>query len=347
MTTKRWTGIACAALMTACFASEDDAGFAGNGGGRFSEGAASAPGPEPGPGGQPQPGQLTAGMWDDNANWDAFEAYLGRTSTIAGAPGFSMQQRETARNAVATRSAKQRLDIALVLDTTGSMHDEIAYLLAEYDALAAAVEAEFPNAEPRWALIGYGDEGDAYVTQTHDFEASASQFRQTLARLPMTGGGDYPEAGHAGLAELVQLSWRSGSVAKVAFWVADAPHHTRNAAALARTVEDLSHRDVHLYPVAASGADPLTEHTMRSAAQLTGGRYIFVTDDSGIGDPHREPEITCYHVTLLTDVIERALAAELTGTLAPPAPDSIIRSVGAPDASGVCTAEDGTTTRAY
>ncbi len=55
--------------------------------------------------------------------------------------------------------------------------------------------------------------------------------------------------------------------------------------------------DVHIYPVASSGVDELTELTMRSAAQLTGGRYLFLTDDSGVGGAHMEPSIPCYFVT--------------------------------------------------
>ena len=32
---------------------------------------------------------------------------------------------------------------------------------------------------------------------------------------------------------------------------------------------------IRIYPVAASGADDLLEYTMRSAAEVTGGRYPF------------------------------------------------------------------------
>ena len=62
---------------------------------------------------------------------------------------------------------------------------------------------------------------------------------------------------------------------------------------------------VHVYPVASSGVDELTELSMRSAAQLTGGRYLFLTDDSGVGGEHKEPSIPCYVVTKLDDALLR------------------------------------------
>jgi len=45
---------------------------------------------------------------------------------------------------------------------------------------------------------------------------------------------------------------------------------------------------------------------MRSAAEITGGRYLFLTDDSGVGGPHKTPEIPCYFVTKLARALVRA-----------------------------------------
>jgi hypothetical protein len=53
---------------------------------------------------------------------------------------------------------------------------------------------------------------------------------------------------------------------------------------------------------------------MRTAAQVTGGRYLFLTDDSGIGGAHQEPTIPCYFVTALSRAMIRMAAMELSGT---------------------------------
>src|SRR5258708_7458084 len=66
-------------------------------------------------------------------------------------------------------SPKTDLDVQLVLDTTGSMGDELAYLQGEFDAIATTVHARFPNMTPRYSLVLYRDKGDEYVTRPFAF----------------------------------------------------------------------------------------------------------------------------------------------------------------------------------
>jgi hypothetical protein len=145
------------------------------------------------------------------------------------------------------------------------------------------------------------------------------------------GGGDYPEAVAAGLGAAMKLGWRAGTnTARLTFWVGDAPDHAGSEQAIASAVNAAIAKDVHLYPIAASGTDDRMEYTMRTAAQLTGGRYTFLTDDSGVGNAHAEPHIPCYHVTKFNGAIVRMVDSELTGTHVEPAPAEIIRSIGSP-----------------
>jgi hypothetical protein len=239
-----------------------------------------------------------------------------------------------------TPGPKQTLDVSLVIDTTGSMSDEIGYLQAEFVALSDAIFEQYPNAEQRWSLVLYRDEGDAYLTQKHDFVSDKLDFQSTLAAASADGGGDTPEAPDEGLAEAAGLAWREGDeTAKLAFWIADAPHHLEKASALAEAVRSLVGLGVHLYPVASSGVDELTEISMRSAAQLSGGRYLFLTDDSGVGGAHKEPTIPCYFVTKLDDAILRMVDIELSGTYREPAKDEVIRTGGEP-IEGVCQLDE-------
>ena len=138
-----------------------------------------------------------------------------------------------------------------------------------------------------------------------------------------------------------QLAWRSDdATAKLAFWVADAPHHDNKASALRSALQSAQDQGVHIYPVASSGVDELTELTMRSAAQLTGGRYLFLTDDSGVGGAHKEPSIPCYFVTKLDAAILRMVDIEMSGTYHEPAADEILRSGGDPQ-NGACQLQSG------
>jgi Mg-chelatase subunit ChlD len=234
----------------------------------------------------------------------------------------------------------EALDLTLIIDTTGSMGDEIRYLAVEIDAIAAEIASEFPNVDQRYGLVLYRDIGDEYVTRVFDFTSDLAEFRANLAAQSAAGGGDYPEALDQGLQAGVDLSWRDGKVARVAFLIADAPHHVGNEGAVRSAIFDASERGIRLYPVAASGADRLTEYTMRTMAQVTGGRFMFLTDDSGIGDPHLEPTIPCYHVTRFDQAMVRMIAIEITGEYIPVDPEDVIRTGGDPQ-DGRCTFDDG------
>jgi hypothetical protein len=232
------------------------------------------------------------------------------------------------------------LDLALVIDTTGSMSDEILYLSTEMKTIASTIKAAFPNVDQRWALVAYRDVGDEYVTRSTDFTGDIEAYRSSIAALRADGGGDYPEAPDRALADMAKLGWRTGPVARVAFLVADAPHHVGNEGALVKAIGESYRRGIHLYPVAASGTDKLAEFSMRLAALATGGRYLFLTDDSGVGNAHMEPTIPCYFVTSLQKAMVRMIGTELSGQRIDPEATDVIRTGGMPEA-GRCTLAGG------
>lgn len=242
----------------------------------------------------------------------------------------------------ATKALPDALDLAFVVDATGSMGDEIDYLKAEIGGIASHVQQEFGNVSIRYALIVYRDVGDAYVTKTFDFTESLDAFQGDLSKQSADGGGDYPEAMDAAVEEMNLLSWRTGNVARVAFLVADAPPHPENGHALLQHANVARLQGIKLYPVAASGVGDEAEYYMRVAAQACLGRYLFLTDDSGVGDPHAEPHIPCYQVQHLNALMTRMIASELTGTRVPADPADVIKTVGNPQGNA-CTLADGTT----
>ncbi len=85
--------------------------------------------------------------------------------------------------------------------------------------------------------------------------------------------------------------------------------------------------------------DSQFEHTFRTGAQVTGGRYLFITDDSGVGGSHMEPTLPCYFVTHLTDAVVRMVRIEVTGDYIDPTADEVIRTGGDPE-DGACTLEE-------
>jgi hypothetical protein len=294
-------------------------------------------------------GPLTAGVWDDNWNYhDWFLPYLDWAEELSGAPSFYRSEREEALQTFGGGFEPHLdLELAILFDTTGSMGDELEYLTDELESIAADIAAAVPAAEVRWGLVVYRDLNDVYITQTYDFTTDLTQFQGDLASQSAAGGNDYPEATPEGLDAVLDLGWSSDpDVARLVFWIADAPHHTEDADLVASELRRALAQGVHLYPVAASGADLLTEYTMRSAAQLTGGRYLFLTDDSGVGLPHAEPNIPCYFVTTLRDAMVRMVELELSGVYTPPLAEQIVRTTGDPE-DGLCTLDTGATALAF
>jgi hypothetical protein len=299
----------------------------------------------------PQSGQLTAGIWDDNRNFEFWKPYQVRFTESHGNDFamFSRQELESARaEANAQHEARTELDVQLVLDTTGSMGDELRYLQSEFDSIATQVRTRFPNVTPRWSLVLYRDHGDEYVARPFDFTTDTNRFRQNLRAQSAGGGGDIPEAVVEGLATGLKQQWRgNANVAKIVFWVADAPAHPGEGQKLAAVIRDAKKKGVHVYPLASSDADDAAEYQMRSAAQMTSGRYVFLTNDSGIGNAHAEPHIPCYNVSRLDHAIVRMISVEMSGRFVEADGKQVIRSVGKPNKEGKCQLSSGLLVASY
>lgn len=230
--------------------------------------------------------------------------------------------------------APQALDLLLAIDTTGSMTDELSYLQVELDSIVASLRRIRPGTDIRVGLVVYRDEGDEYVTRRFEFTADLANLRQALSAQQANGGGDYPEAVDRAFADANRFDWRADAT-KVMLHVADAPPHAERAGAAWEQALSLRTRGVHIVPVAASGVADDAQYLMRSMAALTQGRYLFLTDDSGVGLSHEEPDVPCYVVTRLDGLIERVVASLLVGQRIEPRADEILRRTGDYD-RGMC-----------
>ena len=230
--------------------------------------------------------------------------------------------------------APEALDLLLAIDTTGSMTDELSYLQVELDSIVASLRRIRPGTNIRVGLVVYRDEGDEYVTRRFEFTGDLAGLRQQLGEQQASGGGDYPEAVDRAFVEADRFDWREDAT-KVMLHVADAPPHAERAGAAWGQALSLRTRGVHIVPVAASGVADDAQYLMRSMAALTQSRYLFLTDDSGVGLPHAEPDVPCYVVTRLDGLIERVVASLLVGRRIEPQADAILRRTGDYD-RGIC-----------
>ncbi|MCH7687110.1 MAG: hypothetical protein IH899_10590 [Planctomycetes bacterium] len=150
-----------------------------------------------------------------------------------------------------------------------------------------------------------------------DFTGSVNEFRRNLSEQHALGGGDYPEAIHLALEQSGKLSWQDKDVARVLFLVADAPPHRRFSQRTVNAVLDLRSLGVTIFPVAASGVRDEAEFVMRAASFLTMGQYLFLTDHSGVGNPHTKPHTPRYQIEKLNQLMIRMIASELAGRWIP------------------------------
>jgi hypothetical protein len=242
-----------------------------------------------------------------------------------------------------TSSLPDALDLVLVIDCTGSMSDELNYLRSEFGDMIGQIQAGNPNVSMRFALVVYRDEGDDFVVKHYEFTDSVSTMQAQLNQQAADGGGDYEEAVHKALKEGVALQWRGDNTLKLLFHVADAPPHNEYLQAALDQVTNARAKGVHIFPLAASGVADIAEYMMRAEASLTGGRYMFLTDDSGIGSSHAEPHIQCYVVSTLEDLFVRVVDSQLTGKRVEPTPNQTIRMVGN-YSKGVCLSQEDVST---
>lgn len=203
------------------------------------------------------------------------------------------------------------VDVAFVVDATGSMGDELAYLTSELTDVVQRATDSLPAADIRTAAVVYQDhKGSDYLTRHQGF-ADAAKTTSFLNDQRASGGGDAPEAVDYGLAvALDSLSWREDAAARLLFLVLDAPPHqdTASLARMHRVTVAAARRGVRLVPVVCSGMTKDGEYLLRSLALATNGTYVFLTDHSGIGGKHLEPTTDAYDVETLNDLLVRLIA---------------------------------------
>jgi hypothetical protein len=208
-----------------------------------------------------------------------------------------------------SRTTLYNSDIAFVVDATGSMGDEMEYFKTElYDVLQRASQSNCAQ----WKLgsVFYRDAGDDYLTRVSDFTPNANTTIDFMKQQTADGGGDWPEAVHAGLHDaLNSLSWSEGARARLLFLVLDAPPHDDEQIKeqVREEIRLAAEKGIRIIPVAASGIDKSTEFLLRSFSLATDGTYVFITDDSGVGDSHLKPTVGEYPVEKLNDLLVRLI----------------------------------------
>ncbi|WP_207477376.1 VWA domain-containing protein [Arenibaculum pallidiluteum] len=122
------------------------------------------------------------------------------------------------------------LDLVIVLDTTGSMRDELEDLQAGLLGIVRVLHRM--AASLSIGVVAYRDDGEAYVTRALPLGRidgrTLSGVLDFVERLRAEAGGDPPEAVYRALAQATAMAWRNG-VQRQILVIGDAPAHPAQA----------------------------------------------------------------------------------------------------------------------
>ncbi len=212
------------------------------------------------------------------------------------------------------------LDILFLLDTTGSMGDEIAQLQNNILHISEQVNQLQNNSDVHYGLVMYRDRGSDYTTQVNNFVSNVNDFQAQLNAVRASGGGDNPESLNEGLHEAVQgVSWRGDNAIKLIFLVADAPPHLDydNDYDYAQEMAAAAWHGIKIYPIASSGLTSDGEYIFRQIAQYTLGHFLFLTYQQGTSGAAGTDRADLqagnggnYTVDQLDELVEKLIAEE-------------------------------------
>lgn len=204
------------------------------------------------------------------------------------------------------------VDIAFIVDATGSMGDEIAFLKSDLKSILEKVGAMETDRTIFTGTVFYRDsDGDEYLTKFSPFTTNISSTMGFIGEQYADGGGDTPEAVHSALeAALSDLQWHKSAYSKMAFLILDAPAHRDHPGvieSLQKSVRQFASMGVKLIPVFCSSYEKECEFMCRQFAILTGGTYVFLTNDSGVGGDHIQASVGDYQVEHLNTLMVRLI----------------------------------------
>jgi hypothetical protein len=181
-------------------------------------------------------------------------------------------------------AAGPRIEVAFVLDTTGSMGGLIDGAKRRIWSIARRIGEGRPRPDLRIALVAYRDIGDAYVTRTFDFTRDMDEVSTQLASFQAAGGGDGPEHVSAAMHDAVhRLTWSSGRALRMIVLVGDAPPHLdyQDGFDYRKHVLEARQKGIVVESIQC-GEDPQTAQIWREIASAGAGQYARIDAQGGM-----------------------------------------------------------------
>lgn len=212
------------------------------------------------------------------------------------------------------RQAGMPLDVLFVVDTTGSMSEEIDRIRDTIQEVSRRIRDLQGNPKLRLGIVLYRDRGDDYLTKRLPFTGDVNAFESALQDVRAGGGADNPEDINSALQQAVEaMNWYDGEALRLLFLIADAPPHLDYGQeydyflGARRAVE----KGIKIFAVSTSGMDDVGEHVFRQIALLTLGRFVFITKGGPAGTTPHHVDRSDFSVENLDDLIVRLVSQEV------------------------------------
>lgn len=172
------------------------------------------------------------------------------------------------------------LDMVFIMDTTGSMGEEIERLKDTIDIIHANITSFTSEPSVRFGMVLYKDIGPSEDYHTHiiPLTEDLGLFQNQLDQVYASGGGDGPEDLQAALElTLNELNWRDTGI-RLGFIITDAPPHLDYGQEFdyVKAVHTAREKGVKLFSIGTGGLILMGEYIMRQIAQYTAAKYIFL-----------------------------------------------------------------------
>lgn len=140
------------------------------------------------------------------------------------------------------------VDLALVVDSTISMKDDVEFIRQKLIPLVKRKIAGFKSV--RIGVLLYRDYKEAYLTRKFDFVDNFDKVQMILDSIKVAGGRDIPEAVFEALYDAqTTMEWKNE--AKLIVQVGDAPPHPEPRGDVTKEMvyEESRTRDIAIYPI--------------------------------------------------------------------------------------------------
>ncbi len=181
-----------------------------------------------------------------------------------------------------TQPSLDLLDLIFVIDTTGSMEDDIDEVKREAINIVNAVASS--SASWQMGIVTYrdhpiepfGDPGD-YVSRVElEFSSDRAEIISSINAIRVGGGGDYEEAVYSGIMSAIGFRWRDGAK-KAVIVMGDAPPHDpepETRLTLATVLQAAFDVDpANIYPLMIAD-EAETYHSFQALADGSSGRLF-------------------------------------------------------------------------